>query len=191
MSKNHPQEQYIPSALFEHAIPVMIPIAYLFGTQTPEEYSSCRQKFLAKQIRENPEYLVHHPIYTCFVDHNGGGCLVIIDGHHRTREAPNQNIHLIPAWVFSVDTIARLYNQTVPNFRSDIEIGVSRTLRRFEREITRNGKTYIPPQTITGARSFQEFSGQVFDQPGRWGIFALPLLRQFIQVDLNQQSRSL
>lgn len=102
--------------------PYIVPIQFLHGRQEKGEFSR-RKRLLAERelATKGIRFLLEDPIVTCAIPNNGDIQIVIIDGHHRTRYAPEFGIREIPSLIFTPHQLTDAFNARFsPNSASDL-----------------------------------------------------------------------
>ncbi len=97
--------------LLSQGEPYIVPIQFLHGRQEKEEFSH-RKRLLAERelATKGIRFLLEDPIVTCAIPNNGDMQIIIIDGHHRTRYAPEFGIRQIPSLIFTPDQLTDAFN---------------------------------------------------------------------------------
>jgi hypothetical protein len=90
---------------------LIIPRHYLFGTQEVTEYSQLKRKQVVQDLEiKGIDYLLENPIIVMACEFPKGMQLVVIDGHHRVRYAPQFHILDIPSLVVNPETLTSVIN---------------------------------------------------------------------------------
>jgi hypothetical protein len=98
---------------------IKIPRQYFYGRQEEAEYTKRKKIMAISEFEKDSGYLDKNPVITCLVPaiHDNSSKLIIVDGHHRTRESGRFLDHndkkvynLIPTRVFSPKEMAEIYN---------------------------------------------------------------------------------
>jgi hypothetical protein len=122
-SKEKPTRKYPPYDLLYDGInlaekingrgqKLVIPDHFLFGTQEPAEYSQAKRKTVREDLRlDGIDFLRKNPVIVLMNVFNKGIQLTIVDGHHRTRFAPQFGIHDIPCLVVDPQTLVDVINK--------------------------------------------------------------------------------
>lgn len=115
----------------DRGVRLLIPRAFLFGRQTPQEYDNKKRKQIEKALESNTEgFLRENPVIICAVFLESELLLAIIDGHHRNRYAGLYQIDPLPCIVCTPDIMVEVINSHKPEARKITqEVFVQQLLR--------------------------------------------------------------
>lgn len=150
-------ESKLPAELSNQAIHATVPISYLWGIQRCDEYCTKKTKNVARGLKENGlHFLEEHPVLAGLVSIENGSIIIIINGHHRVREAPNHNIVSVPTQILSSALLANYFDLPQQEFEVALKEWSSQAVYDFDRKITSSGKLFTPPNVLTKVKSLQE-----------------------------------
>jgi hypothetical protein len=140
---------------------LLIPRAYLFGTQELTEYSQAKRKqILAEFEKDQDQYMHNNPVIVLANSFENGIQLIIIDGHHRVRYAPKFGINNIPCLIVDPKTLISIINSekgtsmSTEEFTSRIEQNVADALNSFDQKIV----NYKSPQFVFNTDNISELA---------------------------------
>lgn len=163
----------IPAEFFEEAVKVQIPLDFIWGTQTPNEYSMSKTKSIRKGVSEyGRQFYFDHPIIAGLLSYEKGSVLFLVNGHHRAREAPRFKILAIPCLVYSLPLLAELANKTELKFKEEIEIATAQAVQEFDHHYNSTNKAYRPPRLMFDIKSTDELK-LVSETSNPYGIIAV------------------
>lgn len=99
----------------DRGVRLLIPRAFLFGRQNPQEYDNTKRRQIEKALENNKEgFLRENPVIICAVFLESELLLAIIDGHHRNRYAGLYRTDLLPCIVCTPDVMVEVINSHKP-----------------------------------------------------------------------------
>lgn len=153
--------------LSEQKTLVEIPLRYLHGTQNTDDYKKEKYYRVKNGLNsQGAEYLFSNPIEVCVLELGNGLLLTIYEGHNRARQAPNYHIYSIPAFLFTVEELARkeLKPTTPEQFQQNTLSNVAEVHKTFGDKMGRTGKQY-PRKDLVPLQTYQELQSYMLYNP--------------------------
>lgn len=166
----------VPETMLEHGVGAIIPVHFIWGIKAPSEYNEHRSLSIRKAVQEQgQQFYLEHPIIAGLIPGENNSVVFIVNGHHRTREAPRHRILAIPVLVFSLALLADFVEKSIPELKHDVETWTSEAIQEFDHKYSRSQKLYRPPQVLPAVTNLDELSS-VSKQPNTLGITQFKLL---------------
>lgn len=152
-SQKEPYVVPIPNSL--DILRLIIPAYFVFGRQRMDEYDNKKRQFVERGLKEKGlAYLLDYPALLVALFCRDLAQLVLIDGHHRTRYAPNCGIRQIPCCVAPLPVVAEtIFRQSPKECEDTLMIQISETLISFN---------CLPdtkkPKTVQGVANMQQLA---------------------------------
>lgn len=147
----------VPELMVDQGIGLIIPVHFVWGIKAPIEYKEQRSKSIRKAIYEQGiDFYFDHPIIAGLLPEGNDSIIFIVNGHHRTREAPNHKIYAIPAVIFSLAVLANFVEKSVIDLQREIEVWTGEALHEFDHKYNGSHKIYNPPKLLRGVSSLED-----------------------------------
>lgn len=157
-------EIVIPMEYQETAVKVAVPLSHLWGTQKPSEYSYSKTRSIRRAIAEKgTQFYIDNPVITGLLPYKNGSIIFLVNGHHRSREAPNHKLCAVPSLLFSHSLLAELAQVTAEEYKSLVETWTAEAILEFEYHYQANKKQYYPPNVLPHVTSVDQVASLAKD----------------------------